>query len=218
MNTSTVCSLTSLVALVLFAEAAPVQAGDLVVYTAQPAGSSVKIDGSCNIHDWTVEGKIIGGRFEVDPSFALTGTPAAGKVNAKAKASIPITSLKSGKSRMDEVMQENMKATEFPRIEYQMLDMTLKQSPKSATDPLVFDTVGKLTISGVSRTNAMEVTCSRTNASRLTFTTVANLKMTDFGITPPSPTIALGLITTRDEVKVTLEWVTKQRADPAATK
>lgn len=218
MNTSTVRSLTSLAALVLFTSASMVRAEELVVYTAQPAGSTVKIDGSSNIHDWVVEGRIIGGRFEVDPAFALTGTPAAGKVKAKARASIPITSLKSGKTRMDEVMQEHMKSTEFPRIEYQLLDITLKEAPKSATEPLVFDTVGKLTVSGVSRTNAMQVTCSRDEASKLKFKTVANLKMTDFGITPPAPTIALGLIKTRDEVKVTLEWVTKQKADAPAAK
>lgn len=195
-----------------FLLSAQADAQSLAVYTSQ-AGSSVKIDGSSSIHDWTVEGKIIGGKFEVDPAYPITGTPAAGKVNAKAKVSIPIRSLKSGKTRMDEVMQEHMKAENFPRIEYELLDMALKDAPKSPSDPLVFDTTGKLTISGVSKTNAMQVVCERADATKLKFKSVANLKMTDFGITPPAPSLALGLIKTADDIKVTLEWVTAPKAD-----
>ena len=38
------------------------------------------------------------------------------------------------------------------------------------------------------------------------------LKMTDFGISPPAPDIGLGLIKTGDDVKLTFEWVTEQKA------
>ncbi|MBI1841064.1 MAG: YceI family protein [Verrucomicrobia bacterium] len=183
-------------------------AQSLTLYKAQSSGSSVKIDGSSTIHNWTVEGKIIGGQFEVDPAFPLGGTPPAGKVNAKAKATIPVRSLKSGKATMDDVMQEHMKAKEFPKIDYELVGMNLKDSPKSASDPLMFDAQGKLTISGVTRTNAMLVTCDRADVSKLKFKSVANLKMTDYGISPPAPNIALGLIKTGDDIKVTIEWVT----------
>jgi polyisoprenoid-binding protein YceI len=189
---------------------------NLLTYSAQSAGSVVKIDGSSSIHDWTVDGKIIGGKFEVDPGFALMGTPAAGKVNAKAKAIIPIRSLKSGKPKMDEVMQEHMKADQFPRIDYELTEMNLTKAPASATDPLIFDTTGKLTISGVTRTNVMQVTCDRSEANKLKFKSVANIKMTDYGIKPPAPALALGLIKTADDVKVTIEWVTAQKSDAAA--
>jgi polyisoprenoid-binding protein YceI len=190
-------------------------AADLAVYSAQPSGSSVKIDGTSTIHNWTVEGKIIGGKFEVDPGFAITGIPAAGKVEAHAKATIPVRSLKSGKPRMDEVMQEHMKMTDFPKIEYELTDLTLKEAPKSATDPLVFDTNGKLTISGKTQSRPMVVKCDRQEAGKLKFSGSVDLKMTDFGITPPAPSLALGLIKTGDDVKVTIEWVTAQRADAA---
>ncbi|HAM72495.1 MAG TPA: hypothetical protein DCM86_12710 [Verrucomicrobiales bacterium] len=207
-------SLCSLGATLLLAFVAPAVSGaDLAVYSAQPSGSSVKIDGTSTIHNWTVEGKIIGGKFEIDPAFAIAGTPAAGKVNAKAKASIPVRSLKSGKPRMDEVMQEHMKMTDFPRIEYELTELSLKEAPKSATDPLVFDSQGKLTISGVSNTRAMTVKCDRSEAGKLKFSGVVDLKMTDFGIKPPAPSLALGLVKTGDDIKVTIEWVTAQKAD-----
>jgi hypothetical protein len=34
------------------------------------------------------------------------------------------------------------------------------------------------------------------------------VKMTDFGIEPPAPKIALGAIKTSDDVKLTFEWIT----------
>ena len=35
-----------------------------------------------------------------------------------------------------------------------------------------------------------------------------NVKMTSFGIQPPAPKIALGLISTGDDVKIAFEWNT----------
>jgi len=37
------------------------------------------------------------------------------------------------------------------------------------------------------------------------------LRMTDFGITPPSPRITLGLIKTGNEVKLNFEWFVVQK-------
>lgn len=216
MNTKFFCNSVLLASSLLMAVTAGAES--VAVYKAEASGSSVKIDGTSTVHNWTVDGKIIGGRFEVDSAFPITGLPAAGKVNAKAKATIPVRSLKSGTVRMDEVMQEHMKATEFPKIDYELSDMTLKEAPKSATDPLVFDTTGKLTISGVTKPTSMVVTCDRSEASKLKFKSVANLKMTDFGIKPPAPSLALGLIKTGDDVKITIQWVTSQKAEPAGTK
>jgi hypothetical protein len=35
--------------------------------------------------------------------------------------------------------------------------------------------------------------------------------MTSFGIQPPAPKIALGLISTGDDVKLTFDWVTAKK-------
>ncbi|MBM3845712.1 MAG: YceI family protein [Verrucomicrobia bacterium] len=191
---------------------------EAIIYKASPAGSTVKIDGTSTIHNWTVEGKIIGGQFEADPGFPMNGTPDAGKASTKAKASIPIRSLKSGKTKMDEVMQEHMKAKDHPRIDFETTEMSVKVAPASAKDAIVFDAKGKLTISGVTKETAMIVTCDRSDATKLKFKGETTLKMTDFGIQPPAPSLALGLIKTGDEVKITIEWVTAQARTEAAAK
>ena len=40
-----------------------------VRYQGVPRGSSVKIDGTSTVHDWSVEGKLIGGYMTVDGEF-----------------------------------------------------------------------------------------------------------------------------------------------------
>src|SRR4051812_39402196 len=80
--------------------AAPVQAQDTVRYEAKP-GSKVRIEGTSTIHDWTMDGQIIGGFLEVPAGVTLDQAQAAvagvtgGKLNAHAESSIPIRSMKS---------------------------------------------------------------------------------------------------------------------------
>src|SRR5579863_5909842 len=94
--------------------AAPLRAEDPIAYHGRPVGSKVKIDGSSNIHDWSMEGTIIAGKFVVpagtviDTKQASIAGLSGGKLDAKADASIPVTSMKSGTSGLDEAMQDAM--------------------------------------------------------------------------------------------------------------
>jgi len=194
-------------------------AAGLVKYEALPTGSSVKIDGTSTLHAWTVEGKLIRGSMEfeegveIDPTQKTIPGLKEGKLNARVEVSILVRSLKSGKSSMDSVMQQAMKQKEFPTIEYRMKEMVLKEPHTSGT-PFVFDTKGELTVAGVARTNLMQVAIDRVDKDKLKVTGSTNVKMTDFGIQPPAPKMAAGLIKTGDDVKITFEWLL---APPAKT-
>ena len=65
-----------------------------VKYEAQPTGSSVKIDGTSTLHDWTVEGKLIRGSMEfeegveIDPTQKTIPGLKGGKLNARVEVSI----------------------------------------------------------------------------------------------------------------------------------
>ena len=173
-------------------------------------GSKVKIDGSGNVHDWTVEGHIIGGTLELDSAFVNDPTKAAAgtKIPAKVDANIPVRSIKSGKSGMDDVMHDAMHAQEFPRISYHLKELTLKATPKSADGPFEFDSVGELAVSGKTNQIKMPVRMEKVDKSTVKTTGNTTLKMTSFGIKPPAPKLALGLIHTDDDVKITFEWQT----------
>ena len=196
-----------------FALSASLNAADAMVrYDAVQGGGKMKIDGTSTVHDWTVESQLIGGYVELDSGFDLDN-PKPGKVNANASVFLPVRQLKSGKSPMDNVMYDAMKQKDHPRIEYRLTGMTLKEAPKSATDPLVFDTTGELTVSGMTNKITMPVSVLRVDKSKLKFSGVTSVKMTTFGIQPPAPKIALGLISTGDDVKLTFEWLTAKKED-----
>ena len=187
--------------------AASLTAADMTKFDSQP-GSKVKLDGSSNIHDWSVEGGIIAGTMELDSKFAADPSKAApGKIAAKVETSLPVRSLKSGKTSMDSVMHTAMKQPQFPKIEYRLTELTLKETPKTAEGPILLESKGNLTVAGVTNAVSFPVTMTRSGKS-LKASGTANVKMTSFGITPPSPKISFGLITTDDAVKITFEWNT----------
>jgi polyisoprenoid-binding protein YceI len=175
-------------------------------YEAQTTGSQVKIEGTSNIHDWDVKSPIIGGYLEMDSAFLAS--PKAGKVPAAVKVIIPVRSLKSYKTSMDEVMQEHMKMKQYPRIEYRLSELVCKEA-KDAKSPMTFDAKGDLIVSGTTNSVTFPVTMTPTEDNKLKVTSgKIPLKMTSYNIKPPAPKIAMGLITTGDDVTITFEWMT----------
>ena len=97
------------VGIVLFAALA-VFAADNIQFESRP-GSKVTVNGTSTIHDWTVESQILKGTMEVPADFA--SNPAAAK-SAKVEVTIPVRSLKSGKTPMNNIMWEAMKMKTIP--------------------------------------------------------------------------------------------------------
>jgi polyisoprenoid-binding protein YceI len=210
MKISIVPAKTFLAAAVLCLFVSVSMAADLIRFDAQP-GSKVKLEGTSTVHDWTMEGNIIAGYLELDPSFPTdpAAKPSPGKVNARGQVTIPVRSIKSGKKTMDEVMQEAMKQKDFPKIEYRLTEMTLNGTP-AAGQTLQFETRGELSIAGVTNKVILPVTMERIDKSKLKITGMKALRMTDYGVQPPAPKLALGAIKTGDDIKISFEWTVLQ--------
>jgi hypothetical protein len=175
-------------------------------------GAKVTIDGTSTIHAWTVEGAIIGGFFEADAALVKvlagkTSEPSAIPLNVRAEAVIPIRSLKSKFTKMDEIMQEAMRMKENPRIQYWLTEMKPKAGATNAPGVQTFQTQGRLAVSGVTNTIDMDVTLKAEEGSRIRVFGSKQIKMTDFKIPPPAPSLAGGAIKTGDEVTVRFEWL-----------
>ncbi len=192
-------------------------------------GSKMRIEGTSNIHDWQVESPLIGGYLEVGPGFPVEPgqTVSPGKVEAKAEPFVMVRSLKSkekdGKpysDKMDEVMYEHLKAKDDPRsqIRYHLTELTLKEPAKDKNSPYVFDAKGELVVAGVTNTISMPVNILPLGEKKLKITGSTSVKMTSFKVEPPAPKIALGMITTGDDVKLVFEWIVQERATTAAAK
>ena len=180
------------------------------------SGSKMRIEGTSNVHDWQVESPFISGLLVVGPDFPVEPGKKAkpGKMDAKADVSIAVRSLKSlekdGKpysDSMDEIMYEKLQVTAHPAILYHLLELTLKEAPKSKDLPYVYDSKGELEVAGVTNTISMPIDITPLEGQKLKVTGSVTLKMTDFKIDPPAPKLALGLIKTGDEVKLFFEWI-----------
>ena len=193
-------------ALALAGAALSAHAADgLVKYTSQP-GSSVKMEGTSTVHDWTTSGAVIGGSMELDAAFDADLKTV--KQTPKVEIVIPVRSLKShvtpGGPRMDQVMQEHMNMKQFPRIEYKLAELAAKDGK--------FEAKGALTVSGVTKTIVMPVTFERVQGDKIKVAGSTSVKMSDFSIKPPNPEFGGVGIKTGDDVKVTFEWLTAKAA------
>jgi hypothetical protein len=171
--------------------------GSIVRFYALP-GSKVRIEGTSSLHPWEVNGSIIGGSVDQwGPAWADV---------RKAAARIPIRTLKSYQKAMDEVLQATMEMSRFPNIDYELIKLEWKSTPKM--DQIEYEATGSLTIHGITVTNTMPVTFVNVdNLAKLKISGTTPLKMTDFGIKPVDVNLGIGHITTGDDVTVSFEWL-----------
>lgn len=167
-------------------------------YRGKP-GSSVKIAGTSTVHDWVVESKLIGGTMELNGDLNKPG-----KVDAQANAIISVRSIKSDKKAMDDVMHAAMKESEHSRIDFKLKELVAEGGMK-------FKATGDLSVSGVTKEVSFPVSMEKLDGDQMKVVGTLDTKMTDFGITPPAPKIALGAIQTGDDVKITFEWMTQKK-------
>lgn len=188
-------------------------------------GSKVRIEGTSTMHDWQVEGNLIGGFMEVGPGFPLDPGQAAkpGKIEARLDVFIPVRSLasvqKDGKpysTKMDDIMYEKLKQPTHRNIQYRLSELVLQQAPAGADAPYVFESKGDLIVAGATNSISMPVNVTPLGENKVKISGTTAVKMTQFNIDPPAPALAGGLIKTGDDVKLIFEWMVGQKAAPAA--
>ena len=202
------------------------QAAEATKYFAR-AGSKIRLEGTSNIHDWQMESSLIGGFIEVGENFPTEPGQAVkpGKVDAKTEPFVMVRSLKSLKKdgtpyndAMDNIMYKNMKAEEDPKAKviFKLKDFVLKTVPTDKAAPYECEATGDIVVAGETKTVTMPVKVLPMADKKLKISGIANVKMTDFKIEPPSPNIPGGaLIKTADEVKIIFEWVVGQKTAAA---
>ncbi|HWP81739.1 MAG TPA: YceI family protein [Bacteroidota bacterium] len=157
--------------------------------------SKLSFDGTSTLHNFTVEAKKLEGVVVLEDR---TGKGDGGKTAITfATATIPTTSLESGNSSMNEKMWEALKAEDHPTINY---TLTSAELDRVSANVLLFKTVGRLTIAGVTKEIAMTVSGTLSEGGELLLEGSTKLLMTDFGVKPP--TMMFGTIRTGDEVTV----------------
>jgi hypothetical protein len=184
------------------------------LYTAAAAPgltNLVRIEGTSTVHNWQVEGHLIGGNADLTEG-TLNGT----NLNAKVSVFIPVRSLKSVQSNgqpysdaMDEIMYGKLRGDEFKRITYTLSSLRVKEQPGATTASLHWEAVGSLGVAGVTNTVTMPIAISPAADGKIQFTGEIGVKMTDFNIKPPAPSFGGLSINTGDAVTLKFSWWVK---------
>ena len=188
--------------LVLAISAGTATAAGTRQYTAAVGGNLV-INGTSTLHNWTAK------------TTALTGNAVlAGKWTGRGKAALKLQSInlviavKSIKSSegggMDDTMYSALDLKHHALITYELTKAHLLTRPTTATAAAVFSTTGTLRVDGVTKTVPLVLTATPTPDGGLTITTKLKLKMTVFGVKPP--TAMFGVIRSGNAITVTATW------------
>jgi hypothetical protein len=193
-------------------------------FEAIPRQSDMRVDGTSTLHDWTVKTPSINGSITFKFDVAKNATAKAvreaivANPDAEADVNIDVRTLKSTKKDkdMDKKIQEAMKSNEYPQIDYQLTSLKLAKGSKAEQEEFDAETVGSLTIAGVTRELRMPMRLKVVDGKHLQISGETNMKMTDFKIKPPQA--MLGMIKSGDKIKVSFEWNVERAEETAPAK
>lgn len=202
------------IAMLLIASTA--SAAEATRLTAGPS-SVVILDGSSNVADWRCSGTTIDAEMVIATSAARVNdvidriedgnigvwmaTPELGRFPAPDfDLRIPVTTFRCGNRVMESDMREALKANRHPDVAFSFRE--LRGGIRHDLDTGLYHAAitGDLTLAGVTRTIDLDVSAQRLSRTKFRVRAVLPLRMTDFGITPPSA--LFGAIRARNSLTV----------------
>ena len=188
--------------LMLFAAAATGQTTRL----AAAAPSAVVLEGSSNVTDWRCRGTAVEAEMIVETS--------ASHVIERIEEftlRIPVSTFRCGNRVMESDMRAALRAKEHPHVEFVLRG--LRGSIHRDLDTGVYQAAiaGELSLAGATRPIELTVSASRQSPSVFTFRAELPLRMTAFGVAPP--TALFGAIRARDSLVVRFDLVLQIAAE-----
>ncbi len=156
--------------------------------------STLKVEGTSNIHDWQVVAEKQQGKLVAEVN--------EGKVTKIQQLDLTVTaeSLKSGKSGMDKNTYKALKTDKNKQIIFKLTKVNSIDCSTANSCKVVV--TGNLTIAGM--TKPIDMTFDmKVYGTKILLVGSKTLKMTDFGVDPPKA--LLGTITTGDEITIKFE-------------
>jgi polyisoprenoid-binding protein YceI len=161
--------------------------------------SKLWIEGTSTIHDWTCKATTMDAAIEVDTA-AVQLAAAPPKLLKRVHVKVPVKSLKCGHGGMDENLYKALKADSDPQISYILASF---EPSAEGDNEFTLRTVGTLLIAGKENNITVDVAASRLPDGSVKASGTVPIKMTDYGIKPP--TAVFGRIKTGNDVKVKFE-------------
>lgn len=202
--------------------AASANASDAVTHFTATAPTKIMLDGSSNVAPWQCRGTSVDVGMAVaapiekinavidhieDGNIAVwMADPAGGRFPAPQFAMVvPIAAFRCGNAVMERDMRHALVADKFPSIEFRFTE--LRGAIEHDIDRNVYSAtvMGELSMAGASKQIELRVVVERIGRDRFRIQAELPLRMTDFGVKPP--TALFGMVKARDELTVRFDLV-----------
>ena len=158
----------------------------------------MSVSGTSTLHNW--ESGVSALSVKSDINISEGGLEAINSLSVE----VDVKSIKSEHgSMMDKKTWESLKATQYPKITYQLTKV--ESITPGGTGEYDIKAIGNLTIAGVKLPIDMNVKGKILNGGNLSFKGAKKVKMSDFKM--EAPTALMGTIKTGNEITVTFDIV-----------
>ncbi len=157
----------------------------------------MKLSGTSTLHDWVMKANTFTGKAQ------FNFQPQKGNLLASVGAlnfSLVAENLKSDDEELDKNAYKALKTDEFKDISYMLVTSKVIRNKENK---YLIQTLGNLTIAGVSRSIKMDVNCTVNEDSTISCIGSEKLKMSNYNVKPP--TFMFGAMKTGDAI--TLDFI-----------
>jgi len=210
-----------LIALIAIAVASSAS-GDGVTRLTPVDTSELVLDGASNLAPWRCSGRTLDAQMVVAASLAqinhiidhiedgnvavLIADPSKARIPEPSFVlRVPISTLRCGNKIMERDMNHALRADRFPEIEFRFTALHGVVNHDIDEHTYRFIIGGVLTLAGVARNIEVCVVAARLAPQRFRIQAELPLRMTDFGIAPP--TALFGVIKSHDDLRVRFDLV-----------
>ncbi len=169
-------------------------------YTVTDA-STMTIYGSANVTDWEAKVNTIRGEISLRNADQADFSEADASWLESVSISMTVEDIDSDSRRMNNNMHGYLKKDEYPEITYRLVEV--RELAQSDNPGVVLTVRGIIAAAGVEQEIVHDVEIVRSESGGLVVSGSQDLKMTEFGIDPP--TAVFGSIRSRDEMTITFE-------------
>lgn len=182
------------------------------------AGSQLTLQGSSNVKDWRCSGTTLDGRMEVavplaqinniidrieDGDVARLDPRAASFPQPTFDLAVPVASLRCGNRQMERDMYRALRSDTNPTIEFRFSGLVGGVEHDIDAKHYRATISGELSLAGTRRKVRVPVIAERVSRDRFRLRARLPLRMTDFGVTPP--TALFGMVKAKDNLVVTFD-------------
>lgn len=169
----------------------------------QPS-SSITLKGTSTLHNFECSSKTFEGTITLD---------VAGRSFVSADITIPVKSIHSDNSSMDDNMYDALKADKYPDIHFSLASSDSMRIARTGAADTNVHLQGTLTIAGKQRSIDLQIAATKLSNGVLTVKGTKKLLMTDYGIDPP--TFMLGVLKTGNEVTIEFSFDLSENSSQA---